>query len=308
MRTVCLIGPTGTGKSSSALEVAEKFGGEIVNFDSRQVYGDVPLTTDQPGPKKRERAPHWLYGFLDPWDKVDAGGFAQLAEEVMQGIARRGAIPVLTGGTGLYLRAILYGLAPIPKVPDTLRERILREYDERGPRASHSRLAEIDPETASAVSPGDRQRVSRALEVFEHTGRSITWWRKRYQRDQPRHAALKIGLNPDRQQLRKAQEERIETMLEQGALEEVRAAWRRCPDPEAPIWTGIGCRELLNHVRGGMGLEEAKRQWAKRTWDYAKRQLTWFRKDRDVIWVNPGNAKDIQERVALWLASRKHSA
>jgi tRNA dimethylallyltransferase len=103
-------------------------------------------------------------------------------------------------------------------------------------------------------------------------------------------------------------EERIEAMLDQGALEEVRAAWRRCPDPGAPIWTGIGCRELLNHVRGAMGLQEAKRQWVKRTWDYAKRQLTWFRRDREVIWVSPGNAKEIEERVALWLTSQKPSA
>ncbi|MEF8823789.1 MAG: tRNA (adenosine(37)-N6)-dimethylallyltransferase MiaA [Desulfohalobiaceae bacterium] len=303
MRTICLIGPTGTGKSSSALRVAERFGGEIVNFDSRQVYRDVPITTDQPGPEVRRQVPHWLYGFLESREKLDAGGYAQHAEEVMHGIARRGGIPVLTGGTGLYLQAVLYGLAPIPETPESLRQRVLEEYHEYGPEAAHSRLAEIDPETARAVSPRDRQRVTRALEVFEQTGRSISWWQKRHQRSSPRHEALKIGMIPDRQQLKRDLARRIGAMLEQGAVEEVRAAWNRCPDPSAPVWTGIGCRELLAYIWGRMELEEAKGEWIKRTWNYAKRQLTWFRRDGDIHWVTPGNPEDIEKRVALWVES-----
>ncbi len=303
MRMICLIGPTGTGKSSSALRVAQRFGGEVVNFDSRQVYLDVPITTDQPGPEVRRQVPHWLYGFLQSREKLDAGGYAEHAEEVMHGIARRGGIPVLTGGTGLYLQALLYGLAPIPEIPESLRERVLAEYNEYGPEAAHSRLAEIDPETARAVSPRDRQRVARALEVFEHTGRSISWWQKRHQRSSPRHEALKIGMSQDRQQLKRDLARRIEAMLEQGAVEEVRAAWNRCPDSSAPVWTGIGCRELLAYIWGRMELEEAKREWIKRTWNYAKRQLTWFRRDGDIHWVTPGNAEDIEKRVALWLES-----
>ena len=307
MRAICLIGPTGTGKSSAALKVAERFGGEIVNFDSRQVYRDVPVTTDQPDGDQLRRAPHWLYGFLEPWEKTDAGDFARRAEEAMHRIAARGGIPVLTGGTGLYLRAILYGLAPVPEIPRSLRERILLEYDQYGPEAMHARLAKIDPEAASAVSPGDKQRVTRAMEVFEHTGRTVTWWRRRYQRSEPRHAALKVGMDPDRQELRRALEARIQSMLDRGALEEVRAAWRKHPDPEAPIWTGIGCRELLHHLWGRTDLDEAKREWSRRTRQYAKRQLTWFRRDRDIQWVTPGKNKDIEEKVALWLASARPS-
>jgi tRNA dimethylallyltransferase len=303
VRTICLIGPTGTGKSSLAVRLAERLGGEVVNFDSRQVYRDVPVTTDQPDREKRRRAPHWLYGFLGPREKVDAGGYARNAERVMEDIGDRGALPILTGGTGLYLRAILYGLAPIPDIPDSLRERILAEYDEHGPEAAHSRLAAIDPETAGAVSPGDRQRVTRALEVFEHTGKAISWWRRRYERTSPRHEALKIGMDPDRDQLKQDLADRIEVMLEQGALEEVRVAWNRCPDPKAPIWSGIGCRELLQCVRGRMDLEEAKREWIKRTRRYAKRQLTWFRRDGEILWVRPEETEDIEKRVALWLAS-----
>lgn len=308
VRTVCLIGPTGTGKSSVALRVAEEHGGEIVNFDSRQVYRDVPVTTDQPDPEKRGRVAHWLYGFLEPQEKVDAGRFAPMAEEAMGRIASRGMFPLLTGGTGLYLRAILYGLAPIPPTPSSIRERILAKYDEYGPEAMYARLTEVDPEAAAAVSPRDRQRVTRALEVFEHTGRTITWWRECYRKRTPRHTALKIGMNPDRRQLRRDLEERIEAMLEKGALEEVRAVWNKCPDPAAPVWTGIGCRELLHYVQGRMGWEEAKRQWVKRTWDYAKRQVTWFRRDREIIWFHPGEEKDIERRVALWLASGQSTA
>lgn len=303
VQAICVVGPTGSGKSEVALRLAEDLGGEIVNFDSRQVYRDFPIVTDQPGPEKRRRAVHRLYGFLEPQEKVDAGSFAELARKEMERIAAQGRIPVLAGGTGLYLKAILYGLAPIPKTPPHLRSRILQEFDLQGAREMHSRLARIDPPAAAAYSPGDKQRISRALEVYEHTGKTLTWWQNSFVRTVPEHRVFKVGVCPERELLRLAQWKRIEEMIRKGALLEARQAWRICPQPEAPAWSGIGCRELLSYMRGELDWEQTKRQWKKRTWGYAKRQLTWFRGDREIHWFEPEKAQEIKETVSLWLHS-----
>jgi tRNA dimethylallyltransferase len=285
-RIVCLAGPTGAGKSELALRIADRHHGAIVNFDSRQIYRGIPIVTAQPSEEEQSRCPHLLYGFLDPDKPMDAGTFAFLAARAIADVRREGYLPILVGGTGLYLRALLQGLAPVPPVDERVRARVAQDWVREGEGAMYERLKAVDPEYAAKVHPRDRQRVTRALEVFEQTGKPFTAWhaeRVRFGSYEPFTMAVDITLDALTPRLR----ERIERMIVAGAVEEVRSAYARYPDPDAPAWSGIGCREILAHLRGEMTLEEAKEQWLRSTRAYAKRQLTWFRNDPGVRWFRP---------------------
>jgi tRNA dimethylallyltransferase len=305
---LCVVGPTGTGKSEIALRLAERFAGEIVNCDSRQVYRDFPIITAQPGSRERARRPHWLYGFLDSRQRMDAGKFAEQAELAVADISGRQRLPILVGGTGLYLRALLFGLAPVPEIPDHIRERVLRDYDRLGPEAMHEELRRVDPETASRLHPRDRQRVSRALEVHRATGEPLSRWQQRHRAEKPRFNALKIGLWRDLQDLTPRLRERIERMLLGGALQEARKGWDLCPDANAPVWSAIGGCEILQYILGKIELEEAKEKWLRSTRSYAKRQLTWFKADPEVVWFSPEQEQGIADRVREWLRGSGHLA
>jgi tRNA dimethylallyltransferase len=302
-RILCLIGPTGTGKSEVALRLAERFDGEIVNCDSRQVYRDFPVITAQPGEGERRRRPHWLYGFLACHERIDAGTFTEMADRVVEDIAKRGRLPILVGGTGLYLRALLRGLAPVPQIPRDVRETVLRECDRLGPEAMHEELGRVDPAKAAELHPRDRQRVTRALEVYRATGEPLSRWQARHRREEPRYDALKIGLWTDLQELTPRLRQRIERMLAGEALQEAREGWARCPDEDAPAWSAIGGHEILQYILGTIGLEETKEKWLRNTRAYAKRQLTWFKRDPEVVWFGQGQEPRIAERVREWLQS-----
>jgi tRNA dimethylallyltransferase len=299
-RIICLAGPTGAGKSELALMLAEQYNGAIVNFDSRQVYRAIPLVTAQPSPEEQSRCPHLLYGFLDPDRSIDAGSFATLAAGTIATVLGQGYLPLLVGGTGLYLKALLEGLAPVPRIDRRVRDRVTEQWRRAGEGDLHARLAMVDPEYAARIHPRDRQRVTRALEVFEQTGRPISQWHKE-QIAFARYRALKIGIEITLEELTPRLEERIEWMIDAGAVEEVRGAFEQFPDPEAPAWSGIGCREILMHLRGRISLDEAKEQWVRSTRAYAKRQLTWFRSVPDMHWFRPGEIRKVQWTVQRWL-------
>jgi tRNA dimethylallyltransferase len=299
-RIVCLAGPTGAGKSELALRLAERHRGAIVNFDSRQIYRGIPIVTAQPSPEEQARCPHLLYGVLDPDKPMDAGTFAALAAKAIADVRSQGYLPILVGGTGLYLRALLQGLAPVPTVDDRVRSKVALEWDRDGEGAMYERLKAVDPEYAAKVHPRDRQRVTRALEVFEQTGKPFSRWhhdRVRFGRYEPFIMAVEITL----EELTPRLLERIERMVEAGAVEEVRQAFARYPHPDAPAFSGIGCREILAYLRGEMTLEEAKEQWLRSTRAYAKRQLTWFRGDPGVRWFRPEAADAMALEVESWL-------
>jgi tRNA dimethylallyltransferase len=304
VRALCVLGATGTGKTEAALILARAFGGEVVNFDSRQVYRDVPITTAQPSMAEQGVCPHHLYGFLPLAERVCAGAFAGTAARVMQDITARGALPILVGGTGLYLRAILEGLAPIPDVPDGVREKVFADWDELGGEDMHARLAAIDPEYARKIHSNDRQRVTRALEVFEATGRTFTHWHAATARPLD-VACLKMGLAIPKPALDARLAARVGLMLEAGALGEIREALRICPDPAAPGLTGIGCAELAAHLRGELTLDAARALWLTSTKAYAKRQATWFKKEPDVAWYAPGEAPAMAEAARRWLGDAR---
>ena len=298
-KVVCLLGATGTGKTGAALALANAFGGAVVNVDSRQVYAGLAVLTAQPTPEEQARCPHFLYGDTPVDHAVTAGSYAKRARFVVRSVLERGLLPLLVGGTGLYFRAILGGLAPIPAVAADIREAVARDYDALGPAAMHARLAAVDPDAAARIAPADRQRVTRALEVEKATGRTLTWWHTQPDPDAPGWNVCKIGLETDLDMLTPRLAARIEAMVRDGAVEEVRAALARYP-ADAPGLSGIGGPELVAHLRGACDLEAAKAAWLTSTRAYAKRQLTWFRKEPDVRWFSPDDTAGIMRAVAAW--------
>ncbi len=298
-KVVCLLGATGTGKTGAALALAEAFGGAVVNVDSRQVYAGLAVLTAQPTPEEQARCPHFLYGDTPIDHTVTAGSYAKRARFVVRSVLERGLLPLLVGGTGLYFRAILGGLAPIPAVAADIREAVARDYDALGPAAMHARLAAVDAEAAARIAPADRQRVTRALEVEKATGRTLTWWHTQPDPDAPAWNVRKIGLETDLDALTPRLAARIEAMARDGAVEEVRAALARYP-ADAPGLSGIGGPELVAHLRGACDLAAAKAAWLTSTRAYAKRQLTWFRKEPNVRWFSPDDTAGIMRAVTAW--------
>lgn len=310
IRVICLVGPTGAGKTAAALHLARTFGGGVVNADSRQVYRDFPVITAQPSPEERAVCPHLLYGFLPCTEKISAGVWTDKATAAIETLRRDdlrrdesrrdGLLPLLVGGTGLYLKTLLDGIADIPRVDPAIGARLERQCDELGAPALHARLAAIDPEYAARIHPNDRQRTVRALEVHEGTGRTLSWWHARPV-PPPRFAALRLGMDMSLDELTPRLDRRIDLMLEAGALDEARAARALCDDPAAPGWSGIGCAELYRHLTGELTLAEARLLWLRNTRAYAKRQLTWFRADRRIRWVRPDDLDAMATLAAAFL-------
>jgi tRNA dimethylallyltransferase len=299
-RVVCLLGATGTGKTEAALALAEAFHGAVVNVDSRQAHAGLAVLTAQPTPVERSRCPHALYGDTSLDVAVAAGEFARRARAAVAAFAGQGYLPLLVGGTGLYFRAILDGLAPIPPVSEAVRRAVARQWDALGPEAMHGRLAAVDPAYAARVAPADRQRVTRALEVHAATGRPFGDWHRERDPDAPDYAVLRLGLALPMAELAPRLARRIEAMIEAGAIDEVRRALARHPE-DAPGLSGIGAPELAAYLAGKTDLETAKAAWLANTRAYAKRQMTWFRKEPGVVWFAPGDHRAMTLAVAAWL-------
>lgn len=301
---LCLLGPTGTGKTAAAIAVARRLPASVINFDSRQVYSDFPIITAQPDQEERAACPHLLYGFLPLIERMTAARFVELAMEAIAEVRAQGRLPILVGGTGLYLRSLLSGMAPIPEIPAAIRRTVLERIRAEGPQRLHAELEKTDPEYASRIHPNDTQRNARAAEVLLATGRTMTWWHTSSEHTPAPYAALKIGMRLSLDELEPHLAGRIDAMLAAGALDEAKRAYAKCPDPDAPGWTGIGCAELLACLRGETTLEQARSLWIKNTRAYAKRQLTWFAKEPGISWFAPGDGGSVADCVADWLADR----
>ena len=287
-RVVCLLGATGAGKTEAAIALAAALDGEVVNVDSRQVYAGVPILTAQPSPAEREACPHHLYGDTPLDVAVAAGDFAVRARAAAAAIQARGRLPLFVGGTGLYFRAILGGLAPIPAIDLQVRAAIAADWERLGPAAMHAALVRVDPAYAARIAPADRQRVTRALEVERATGRPFSDWHKQGDPSAPDYDAAMIGLALPLEELLPRLARRIEAMVAAGAVEEVRQALARYP-ADVPGLTGIGGPELVAYLAGARNLKETKEIWLSNTRAYAKRQMTWFRKESGLVWLAPGD-------------------
>lgn len=291
---ICLGGPTGCGKTGIAAKLARELDGEVINADSRQVYADFPIITAQPDGEEKRGIPHHLYGFLPVTMKMSAGQWIELAHARAVQIIQRGKIPVLSGGTGLYFQALLRGIAAIPPVPEAISREIEERVNALGPESHHALLGRLDPEYAAKTHPRDRQRIQRALEVLEATGKPFSWWH-RHAMSAPLCKGPLFVINAPLAWLEPRLAARIDQMLARGAIGEAEKAREKCADADAPGWSGIGCAELLRLINRKIDLPECRRLWLKNTRAYAKRQLTWFRQRKEAVFFEPSAGDGIVE-------------
>ena len=288
VRTVLLVvvGPTAVGKSAFALAACERFGGEVVSVDSMQVYRGLDAATSKPGPADRARAPHHGLDMADPGDDFSMGDFVRFAEGAIAGIAGRGRLPVLVGGTGLYLRALLRGVAEAPRRVPRLRERLRAVGERRGVPFLHRMLRRLDPEGALRLPPNDRQRIVRALEVRFAGGRPLGEMLRERPFGADRYDAIKIGLDMDRARLYRRIDARVDRFFAAGLVDEVRGLLAAGRPAAANAFKALGYREVAAHLRGERTLEDTVALTRRNTRRYAKRQLTWFRAEPGVTWFS----------------------
>jgi tRNA dimethylallyltransferase len=280
MVTVC--GPTGSGKSALALDLAERLGGEIVNCDSLQLYRGFDIGAAKTPPAERRNVPHHLFDVVTPQTGYSAGEYARQARAVIAQIAARGRLPVIVGGTGFYLRALLAGLPTLPGRDAGLRARLLGKENAR-PGRLHRLLTRLEPAAAARIHPRDVQKLTRALEVRLLTGRSLP----PPAQAQPLegYCNVKIGLNPNRAFLHQKLDARAAAMFDGGLLEEVRTLLAQGATGAEKPFESLGYKQALRHLRGELTLEQAIASTQLETRQYAKRQWTWFRRDPEIFWI-----------------------
>jgi tRNA dimethylallyltransferase len=298
-KAVLIAGPTASGKSALALELAQKTGGVVINTDSMQVYRDLRVLTARPTPKEESAVPHRLYGYVDASVNFSAGAWVADAARVLTGARAQNRLPIFAGGSGLYFKALTRGLSAVPPIPPEIRESVRARLDCDGVEALHAELARHDAVSAERLKPRDRTRIARALEVVEATGRSLTdWHREGLPPILPPGEFTALFLSAEREVLYARIDARFDAMLTAGALEEVAALAARNLDPLLPAMKAHGVPALIRHLRGELTLEEAAIIGRADTRHYAKRQFTWFRHQLpEFEWVPPEAARG-------WLSAR----
>jgi len=290
---VLMAGPTASGKSALALELAQRIGGAVVNADSMQVYRDLRVLTARPDAAEEARVPHRLYGHVDAATSYSAGHFVMDAASVLEELRAQRRVPIFVGGTGLYFKALVAGLSAVPPIPQTVRESVRGRLERDGVEALHTELVRCDPVSAARLRPRDRTRIARALEVVEATGSSITdWHRKRQSPLLPVGQFTALFVAPERETLYARIDARFDAMLKTGALAEVERLAARHLDPLLPAMKAHGVQPLIRHLRGEITLAAAAEIGRADTRRYAKRQFTWFRHQLpEFEWVAPEQAR-----------------
>jgi tRNA dimethylallyltransferase len=285
---VLIAGPTSSGKSALALDVARALGGTIINADSMQVYRDLRIITARPTPDEEARVPHRLYGHVDAAENYSVGRWLADVTPALAAVRQAGRIPIFVGGTGLYFKALTQGLSAVPQIPPEIRARVRQRMEAEGPAAMHAELVARDP--ASPVRPSDRPRIARALEVLEATGRPITdWHRDGLPPLVDASEAVKVFLAPERDELARRIDRRFDAMLAAGALDEVRVLSVRGLDPLLPAMKAHGVPWLIRHLKGEITLAQAAEGGKNDTRRYTKRQFTWTRHQLpDWTWIASG--------------------
>jgi tRNA dimethylallyltransferase len=280
---VVIVGPTASGKTTLSLHLARKFGGEIVNCDSVAVYREFEIGTAKPDRAQRQLVPHHLIDIVSPNEKFTAGDYARLARPLLTEIAARGSLPVVVGGTGLYLRALLEGLFDAPQRSDELRERLRERVATHGPGYLHRILRHFDRAAAEKIHPNDDSKIIRAVEVSLLTRQPMTELWKQGRDPLTGFRILRIGLDPNRDALYARINQRAAEMFEQGLLEEAQALSQRYPS--APALGSLGYKQAVQLLHGEITRDEAIRAAQQGHRNYAKRQITWFRREPGVHWI-----------------------
>ena len=299
LRLVALVGPTGAGKTDVGIALARRFDAEIVNADSRQVYRRLDIGSAKPTPAQRAAVPHHVIDVVEPDAAFDCAQFRRLAVAAIADITRRGKRALIVGGTGLYLKVVLRGLFDGPARDGQLRARLLAE-ESAAPGALHRRLRDVDPTTAARLHPHDRVRIVRALEVYQLTGQPISAWQSTHAFAEHVFDALVLGLSLPRAELYARIAARCQAMVHDGLVEEVRQLYASGLDPDLPALRSPGYAEIGDHVRGRCDLPSAIGRMAQATRRLAKRQLTWFRGDPQIVWHAPDLAALERAAADFW--------
>lgn len=301
-----ILGPTCSGKSSLALQAARRLRGEILNCDSLQLYRGMDIGTAKTPLEERAGVPHHLFDILDPWEVFSAGAYARAARAVLSEVCARGHVPVVAGGTGFYLKALLEGLAEAPVRDEALRERLLSRENRR-PGSLHRILRRLDPRTAASIHPNDVQKTVRALEICLESRRPASELFAAGRKPLEGYRTLKLGLHPPREALVERIHERTRRMFEQGLIDEVRRLLERGVPATAKAFESIGYKEALACVEGRLDPAAAVEMASIATRQYAKRQMTWFRREPGVVWFegfgdDPRVAAQAIERAEAFLS------
>ncbi|GAB6136859.1 tRNA (adenosine(37)-N6)-dimethylallyltransferase MiaA [Halanaerobaculum tunisiense] len=295
---VAIVGPTAVGKTELSLELAQDLEGEIISADSMQIYKQMDIGTAKAPPEKRKVVPHHMIDILDPADEFSVADFQGQVDELIPEIAKRDKLPMLVGGTGLYIKSLIQGfLFPDMEKDWELRNRLEAEAEEKGTEYVHDKLKEIDPTLADKLHPNDVRRVVRGIEVYQETGKTITHFKEKAKQRPPRYDAVKIGLWRQREELYDRINQRVEQMIDQGLIDEVKNLYEQGYDRELTSMQGLGYKELIGYFADEYDLEEAIRLIKRNTRHFAKRQLNWFKRDDSIHWFDVGEY-DFAELVA----------
>lgn len=297
IKVVIVCGPTGIGKTSSAIEVSKALNGEIINADSMQIYRYMDIGTAKPTPEEQAEVRHHLIDIVDPDEHFDAKMYSENALETIQKLHQRGIVPFVVGGAGLYIKALAHGLFESEAVDTSYRKILKALAKEFGGQFLHDKLGTCDPEAAEKLHPNDVYRIIRALEVYKTTGKSITRLQQDHGFSRTHCQFLKIGLNLDRKILYERIDRRVDIMIENGLLEETRRLLEKGYAPELKSMQSIGYRHMTAFIQQELSWAEAVRTLKRDTRRYAKRQMTWFQSDKEITWVSPHHLDVICDHV-----------
>jgi tRNA dimethylallyltransferase len=282
---IAILGPTASGKSRLAFELAKTLKGEIINCDALQVYRHMDIGTAKPGTEERTQVPHHLIDLREPGEDFSAGDYQRLGRAALDDLRDRGIVPIVAGGTGFYFRALIDGLFEGPGRSEELRTRMRRIVAKRGASALHRALERVDPVCAGRIMPSDASRTIRAYEVFLLTGKTMAWWQEQ-PRDQIRgYRCLRLGILWPREVLYRRIEDRVDEMFTKGLVNEVRKLLSRF-DRQSQAFKAIGYREVSSYLDGSCTLDQAIEDMKRESRRYAKRQMTWFRREKNMIWLD----------------------
>ncbi len=300
-KIIVVCGPTGIGKTSFAIKLAAFFNGEIISADSMQIYRHMNIGTAKPDSKELKNAEHHLIDFFDPADEFDAGMFVKAADEAVSNITGQGKIPIVAGGTGLYIKALLHGLFRVQPVCEKTLSLLNRELKEKGRLHLHKKLEHCDPETAKRVHPNDSFRVIRALEFYHTNGNKISEQKIKHSFNENRYEYIKIGLYMERKKLYARINQRVDMMISQGLLSEVENLVEKGYSLNLKAMQSIGYKHMGMFIKNQVEWDEAVRLLKRDTRRYAKRQFTWFNKDKEVIWLKPLEIENARKLIKEFL-------
>jgi len=281
-----VVGPTGVGKTEICLRVAKKSGAEIISADSRQIYRYMGIGTAKPTPEQLSRVPHHMVDYVDPDEEFNAARYGRRASKIVSQLLAAGKLPLVVGGSGLYLRALLGAFFEGPGAHSDIRRGLVEEESREGPGTLYHRLKHVDPQAASRIHPHDQVRTIRALEVHQFTGIPLSLWQKSGPYHRPKFRWCKLGLYRHREDLYRRIEERVDMMMRQGLLQEVQSLLSRGYSADLPALATVGYQEMVAYLRGRLNFEQAVSLLKQNTRQYAKRQMTWFKKDGEILWFD----------------------